>query len=133
MTKKLYQAVEDYNSTYNTSFEVLSIFSFGQAEGNPLSDNLNPYSNKGGVSLFLDQDKNVMAVYSANDLYTSLRLRLKKHTSGDWVFNGQEWNAKPAYVAFVTGDQDKMYKKESLRYYLIEKLHSRLYESGIYV
>ena len=73
------KAVDDYNSTYNTSFEALNIFSFGQAEGNLMPDNLNSYPNKGCVYLLLGQYKNVLVIYSADDLYRSLRGKLKQH------------------------------------------------------
>lgn len=126
MTTQLSQAVDEYNSTYNTSFKVIGTFSLRPDCPEPMLPDCNPYPQKGGTFLFYDQNKNILAIYSYRDVNMGLKVYIKpiKDTSGNWLMKGKGFITQSVYVAFVTGDQDKFYENASLRLFLIEKLHS---------
>lgn len=131
MEKKLKKSVEDYNSTYNTSFSVLSTVSLGPTDYGSMPDDLNHHPNIGGMFLIFDQNKKVYAVYTTEDFHSGLKLRIKKDLSGKWIFRGLKVDDYPTSVTFIAVDQSKMYEKESFRSYLIHKLKARHDEYGI--
>lgn len=126
MTTQLSQAVDEYNSTYNTAFKVIGTFSLRPNCPEPMLPDCNPYPQKGGIFLFYDQNKNVLAVYSYRDMNMGLKINIKpkKDISGNWLMKGNGFITQSVYVAFVAGDQNKFYENESLRGFLIEKLNS---------
>lgn len=133
--KNLLESVTNYNVTYGTAFSVINpIFSLTQKPGEKMLESLDTYPETGGVFLFYDRNRDLLAVYSSKKLSEGLRSHLKgeRDDTGNWVVKGK-WVSDPAYVMFVTGNQDKLYEKDSLRSYLIKELNPRYDEHGILV
>lgn len=64
--KKLQKSVTDYNVTYGTQFQVMNpSFSLASIVGEETLPSLNPYPKTGGVFLFYDRNKDLLAVYSS--------------------------------------------------------------------
>ena len=130
--KHLIKSVTDYNATYGTIFRVINpIFSLYDISGEVKLETLNQQPNTGGVFLFYDQNKNLLAVYSAKNFYDGLKSHIKtqKDNSGNWIVKGT-WVSNPVYIAFVCGDQNRLYEKDSLRTFLIKELNARYDENG---
>lgn len=130
--KKLQKTVTDYNVTYGTQFQVMNpSFSLASIAGEEMLPSLNPYPKTGGVFIFYDRNKDLLAVYSARYFSVGLKTHLKSgmDDTGHWVVKGK-WVSDPAYVVFVVGNQDRLYEKDSLRSFLIKELHPRYDEIG---
>ncbi len=129
--KNLKQSVADYNAMYGTSFSVVDTFSFAKDSELLQLNDLDTFAGKGGVFLFYDAQHDLVAVYSTKDFSGGLRNHIKseRDSSGNWVIKGV-WDKIPAYVAFIIGDQSKMYEKDSVRTYLIGVLHAYNDEYG---
>ena len=132
---KATKSIADYNAIYGTTFSVINpIFSLNYIAGEKMLESLDSYPETGGVFLFYDRNRDLLAVYSAKKLGEGLRSHLKgeRDDTGNWVVKGK-WISDPAYVMFVIGNQDKLYEKDSLRSYLIKELNPRYDEHGILV
>ncbi len=129
---KLQQSVVDYNAMYGTSFSVVDTFSLTKDSELPQLNDLDTFAGKGGVFLFYDAQHDLVAVYSTKDFSGGLRSHIKseRDSSGNWAIKGV-WDKIPAFVAFIIGDQNKMYEKDSLRTYLISVLNPYYDEYGV--
>lgn len=131
--KNLIKSVADYNATYGTTFSVINpVFSLIRVEGEEMLKSPDVYPDTGGVFLFYDRNKDLLAVYSTKKLSDGLRTHLKgeRDDEGNWVMK-EKWVSDPAYIALVIGNQDRLYEKDSQRSYLIKELNPRYNENGV--
>lgn len=114
--------VKKYNDEYDTNFELDKEYSlYPDKDCEYGFRNCQPFYNKGGVYLILDENKNILYVGQTKYFGSRFYYYFKADQNGNCI-PVHNWTKKPYAIVAIPTIDEKKYERLSLEEYLIQNL-----------